>query len=713
MKLQHLLISFISVVGILAGCDDSRYDKYFVPTPETTEELCSDGLDNNVNGRIDCAEESCQRFDYCKNKVEICDNQIDDDGDGKADCNDSDCASAANCQTGEVKTEICDNQIDDDGDGKADCDDSDCASASNCQTGVKIEICDSQIDDDGDGKVDCEDEDCASAAHCQTVVKTEICDNQMDDDGDGKADCEDEDCASAAHCQTVVKTEICDNQMDDDADGKMDCEDEDCASAAHCQTVVKTEICDNQIDDDNDGKADCEDSDCASAANCAPKTLKNLQYKVGLVSDIHIDTKHRHDTQDSDDLVNAIDYFKKNNVDFIASCGDVAEYEPDDYGAFFRLYQDNAYEPTAAKLRLFTAIGNHDFLQLYTIQDGREHLDSWFGDTKYNFDFFTGEDNVANFIPPNDPNGKKDMYFFEYDGVWNQQYTEGRDVFSKASYYIPKDNNIFVFLSLDYGLNPHKADARASNLLDMDNKYVKQMKAYVSDTSYNDAKEQKYNYQFYHPNSLIWLKDIIENNPDKHIFVFTHHFITHKAGNGVPYNGKVFYSSRRVWPYSTDPAVQAKNYSGANSLCGLEFHFINKLNNEHKNVIWFSGHTHFQWEDEKYDECLVFCNKDFDFVQPTGNETTPLTNDIKSEADLKLYTRVNDNPKGESAWNVHIPSLAKPTDMGTDAALYRASQGGLMEVYENGVRIYGVSFKKEDANNYENKVVVTKEIFFP
>ena len=610
MKLQHLFVSFLAVAGICAGCDDSRYDKYFVPTPETTEELCSDGKDNNINGFMDCAEESCKQFEYCKNK-------------------------------------------------------------------------------------------------------TEICDNQLDDDGDNKADCDDEDCASATHCQHVVKLEICDNQLDDDGDNKADCDDEDCASAAHCQPVVKFEICDNQLDDDGDNKADCDDEDCASATNCAPKVLKNLQYKVGLVSDIHIDTDHRHDTQDTDDLINAITYFRNNNVDFIASCGDVAEYEPEDYAAFHKTYQDYAYGPTAGKLRLFTAIGNHDFLQLYTIQDGQPTLEGWMAQTKYNFDFFTGEDNAANFIPPNNPNGQKDMYFFEYDGAWNQQRVGDRNVFSKLSYYLPKGNNIFVFLSLDYGIKPRKADARASNLLDMDNKYVKQMKSYVADTSYNEAKEQKYNYQFYHPNALIWLKDIIENNPDKHIFVFTHHFITHKAGNGVPYNGKVFYSSRRVWPYTTDPTIWAKYYSGANSLSGLEFHFINKLNNNHKNVIWFSGHTHFLWENAQYDECLAFCNKEFDFVQPTGNETTPLTDNIQSVPDLKLYTRVNDEPKGESAYNVHIPSLAKPTDMGTDQGLYRASQGGLMEVYENGVRIYGLSFKKEDANNYENKVVVTKEIFFP
>lgn len=147
-------------------------------------------------------------------------------------------------------------------------------------------------------------------------------------------------------------------------------------------------------------------------------------------------------------------------------------------------------------------------------------------------------------------------------------------------------------------------------------------------------------------------------------------------------------------------------------MSGLEFHFINKLNNLHKNVIWFSGHTHYQWEDAQYDDCLVFCNKEFDYVKPTGDEITPL-DDFNNLTDYKRYTRLNDTPKGTSAYNVHIPSLSKPTDMGTKKELYKASQGGIMEVYENGVRIQGISFKKEDASSYENKVVVTIDIFLP
>ncbi|MEZ4241732.1 MAG: M4 family metallopeptidase [Myxococcota bacterium] len=55
--------------------------------------------------------------------VEVCDDGIDNDGDGAVDCADSDCATDPAC----VVPEVCDDGIDNDGDGAIDCDDLDCA----------------------------------------------------------------------------------------------------------------------------------------------------------------------------------------------------------------------------------------------------------------------------------------------------------------------------------------------------------------------------------------------------------------------------------------------------------------------------------------------------------------------------------------------------------------------------------------------------------
>ena len=79
-----------------------------------------------------------------------CGNGIDDDGDGLIDCADPDCANSNVCLI-----EICNNGVDDDGDGFIDCADVECQEITSC-----IEICDNRIDDNGDGLIDEEDPQC-------------------------------------------------------------------------------------------------------------------------------------------------------------------------------------------------------------------------------------------------------------------------------------------------------------------------------------------------------------------------------------------------------------------------------------------------------------------------------------------------------------------------------------------------------------------------
>ncbi len=67
--------------------------------PPATETLCTDGLDLDCDGAIDCADADCSADPACATPdPEICDNGLDDDGDGDADCADADCVDAANCQ---------------------------------------------------------------------------------------------------------------------------------------------------------------------------------------------------------------------------------------------------------------------------------------------------------------------------------------------------------------------------------------------------------------------------------------------------------------------------------------------------------------------------------------------------------------------------------------------------------------------------------------
>ena len=71
--------------------------------------------------------QSCKSDDDSQSSVEICSDGIDNDGDGFIDCDDTDCDSDSKCSV-----EICNDGIDNDGDGFTDCDDTDCDSDSSC-----------------------------------------------------------------------------------------------------------------------------------------------------------------------------------------------------------------------------------------------------------------------------------------------------------------------------------------------------------------------------------------------------------------------------------------------------------------------------------------------------------------------------------------------------------------------------------------------------
>ncbi len=89
-------------------CDDGR---------ACTQDVCAGGvcIHNDIPG---CTE--------CVPAPEVCGNGIDDDCDGLVDCADPDCAAAPACIPAPV--ERCDNCVDDDGDGLVDYEDPDCCS---------------------------------------------------------------------------------------------------------------------------------------------------------------------------------------------------------------------------------------------------------------------------------------------------------------------------------------------------------------------------------------------------------------------------------------------------------------------------------------------------------------------------------------------------------------------------------------------------------
>jgi len=121
-----------------------------------------------------------------------CSDGLDEDMDGRFDCADIDCALEAHCQES-----VCGDGFDDDGDGRDDCDEYECLDAMFCVASDPIEDCAVAGDEDADGLVDCADPDCDATC-------VEDCFNGYDDNGDGLADCDDPKCTDTCASPAVI-----------------------------------------------------------------------------------------------------------------------------------------------------------------------------------------------------------------------------------------------------------------------------------------------------------------------------------------------------------------------------------------------------------------------------------------------------------------------------------------------------------------------------
>jgi hypothetical protein len=263
-------------------------------------EACNDGIDNNNDTLVDCADPQCPVGTACGSNGKICDNNKECKG------------CTGNGGPAEIPSETsCTDTRDNDCDGNSDCADSNC-SGQTCTTPTG-------------GVGACSGGSCICTA-TEAAGET-TCNDGLDNDCDGNADCADVGSCNGDLCDpqghvcgggscsvcpggTTEPLALCNDGLDNDCDGDADCDDQDCDGAtcgpgSTCDFAtgncvcgggggtpeVGGEItCDDTFDNDCDGEADCVDDSC-NGRTCGPNSicLNNVctnqanQYTVALV----------------------------------------------------------------------------------------------------------------------------------------------------------------------------------------------------------------------------------------------------------------------------------------------------------------------------------------------------------------------------------------------------------------------------------------------
>ena len=393
--------------------------------------------------------------------------------------------------------------------------------------------------------------------------------------------------------------------------------------------------------------------------------FEERKYRVGLMSDIH----YNDGTLDSDigtydydgaeyekDLPNALSvYQNKEDVEFICAAGDVSSNYIVHMLNFRKML--DTYAPTT---NFYSCFGNHDFASAKNESIPDNEL--------YDTTNMDGAIAWNNILTPN--NSKYELH-----------YQDDTTELGKSSYWfeVPIEgtnkSDIYLFLSVNYNNN----DSTATQLLTEDSPYIQELIDYVG------FMPSKYNLQLYDNQTLLWFKSLLEQFSNKRIFIFTHQFFVHKAGSNNIDNGYYHYGGiGDRWRIQTTSAYCP---------CGIQFEFLNKLNNEYKNTIWFTGHSHLKWNWQTVDPNVNINNNEYNIYRPDDNDFV----------ENMHYLRKSNDPISKTGFNIHLPSTSRPLKLssGYDVA-GQDSEGAIMDIYEDYVDIRGIVFK-EGGDEYINK----------
>lgn len=345
-----------------ASCKQSNNCTWY----DATETSCTDGKDNDGNGKIDCNDPACCNYDgTCKSNSKcnsscgaskVCegnspgghltapncaaDNPGLHDGcgaycivyDNGTTCNSVSCAADSECN------------------GKAPgacsstsgylCASNDCkkTAAANAETN-----CSDGKDNDCNGLIDCADHaQCNGRGSCQGNEST--CNDAFDNDANGLTDCKDKQCdtkscgtnstcstgatlvsscdrkcsnLACAACSTTCKETNCADGIDNNGNGNTDCADLACDGVGNCENP-KEKTCNDSVDNNGDTRTDCADYDCYGKGYCEP--LGANRKETNCTDGKDNDGNGKIDCKDSA-CCNADGTCKKDNLCYNDACG--------------------------------------------------------------------------------------------------------------------------------------------------------------------------------------------------------------------------------------------------------------------------------------------------------------------------------------------------------------------------------------------------------
>ena len=148
--------------------------------------------------------------------------------------------------------------------------------------------------------------------------------------------------------------------------------------------------------------------------------------------------------------------------------------------------------------------------------------------------------------------------------------------------------------------------------------------------NFKDAYDQEH---------IEWLEKKLQEYEGERCYVITHLFFPERAGN------------------------MNKIYPPKNWLRGEQLERLENLLKKYHNSIWFSGHSHWEWQLQKYQD-MANVQRDYNGRKPA------------------------------SGWAVHVPGCGCPitSDGTTRESNPPASEGALIQVYEDHVVLIGIDF---------------------